>query len=171
MAHPLLEQQGKLVVSQKADGQCHAVKNRDVVPKLPTMTHENADGPGREHDDDVLEAYMSQVSRELEGQDPGDLIADHGGLPIGQASMHVARSVTKREVAQQPKAEEACAAEWKRLQAQSTWDVTTVRGWSDVRREAEKTIHIGSLHELCLGKGSELPEGDTGHNYKGRVVF
>ena len=30
---------------------------------------------------------------------------------------------------------------------------------------------MGPMHELCTEKGSELPEGDPGRKYKGRVVF
>ena len=46
--------------------------------------------------------------------------------------------------------------------------------WSAVRRGANKSgeqIHVGSLHELCVEKGSELEENDPGRKYKGRVVF
>jgi hypothetical protein len=28
-------------------------------------------------------------------------------------------------------------------------------------REKGKEVHIGSLHELCVEKGSELPENNT----------
>ena len=36
---------------------------------------------------------------------------------------------------------------------------------------AGETIHIGSLHEICVEKGSELPEDHPDRKYKGRVVF
>ena len=39
------------------------------------------------------------------------------------------------------------------------------------RRAKLSELHIGSLHELCVEKGSELPKGDPGRKYKGRVVF
>ena len=32
-------------------------------------------------------------------------------------------------------------------------------------------VHVGSLHELLVEKGSELPVGDKNRKYKGRVVF
>ena len=31
--------------------------------------------------------------------------------------------------------------------------------------------HIGSLHELCVEKGSELEPGNPARKFKGRVVF
>ena len=34
-----------------------------------------------------------------------------------------------------------------------------------------ESIHIGSLHELCIEKGSELPDGAPSKRYTGRVVF
>ena len=88
--------------------------------------------------------------------------------------LNVARSVGKSEIRQQPKTEAACAAEWARLQEGNTWAVGTVQEWRDVKRKANEsggTIHVGSLHELCTEKGSELPVGDPGRKYKGRVVF
>ena len=32
-------------------------------------------------------------------------------------------------------------------------------------------MHVGSLHELCVEKGSELDEGDPNRKFKGRAVF
>ena len=64
--------------------------------------------------------------------------------------------------------------EWDKLIVQKCWDAAKVREWKDVRREAGgdlENIHIGSLHELCVEKGSELPDGASGKKYKGRVVF
>ena len=148
--------------------QCHVARQWAAVPRLPIVQ------PGEEIDgrksDDVLEEYMEQISKELEGVAPGKMISDGGCLPIGSASLHVARSVGKREIREQPKAEAACKAEWKRLQDQKAWDIDTVREWADVKK-SKKVVHIGSLHELCTEKGSELPADDPGRKYKGRVVF
>ena len=54
------------------------------------------------------------------------------------------------------------------------WDLAKVRPFAEVQREANEqgvTIHIGSLHELCMEKGSELEEGNPERKYKGGVVF
>jgi hypothetical protein len=43
-----------------------------------------------------------------------------------------------------------------------------------VRAEARKkgdTVHFGRIVELCMEKGSELPEGDPQREFKGRSVF
>ena len=48
------------------------------------------------------------------------------------------------------------------------------RDWSDVANEAKrtnKTIHVGRVFEICVEKGSELPESDPGRKFKGRSVF
>ena len=42
---------------------------------------------------------------------------------------------------------------------------------SDEARHEGRGVHIGSLHELLVEKGSELPEGSPGRKYKGMVVF
>ena len=44
----------------------------------------------------------------------------------------------------------------------------------DIERRFELNpdqYHVGSLHELCVEKGSELLPTDPGRTYKGRVVF
>ena len=35
----------------------------------------------------------------------------------------------------------------------------------------KKTVHWGSIFDLCTEKGSELPDGDPLKKFKGRVVF
>ena len=59
-------------------------------------------------------------------------------------------------------------------QAQGSWDETKVREWSLVFREARQKnekVHIGRISEICVEKGSELPEGHPERKFKGRVVF
>ena len=49
-----------------------------------------------------------------------------------------------------------------------------MRPWKEVVREARelgREVHVGSLHELVVEKGSELQEGDPNRTLKGRVVF
>ena len=40
----------------------------------------------------------------------------------------------------------------------------------DAAKRAGKRINVGMVFGICV-KGSELPEGDPGRKYKGRVVF
>ena len=97
--------------------------------------------------------------------------------PIDLAT--VARTVNKAEYNAQPDARAALDKEWRKLEniggsGTGAWDLTGVREWTDVREESSDDltrIHIGSLHELCVQKGSELPDGDPNKKYKGRVVF
>ena len=86
----------------------------------------------------------------------------------------VARPVSKKEVASNPKALKAVLSEWEKLRAAGCWDEKKVREWSDVAMEARKTgtkAHVGLIFEICVEKGSELPEGAPGRKFKGRVVF
>ena len=89
-------------------------------------------------------------------------------------SVMVARSVSKDEVKRTPAAQAALQKEWDRLRAAGCWDESRVREWNDVASEArrEGTIaHMGRIFALCVEKGSELPAGDPGRKFKGRVVF
>ena len=54
------------------------------------------------------------------------------------------------------------------------WDESRVREWADVAAEARRAgtkAHVGRIFEICVEKGSELPVGDPGRKYKGRVVY
>ena len=86
----------------------------------------------------------------------------------------VARSVSRREVRETPQADEACRKEWDRLEKIGCWDPASVGEWQKLRREANaagEIIHVGSLHEFCTEKGSELAIDHPDRKYKGRVVF
>ena len=48
----------------------------------------------------------------------------------------VARPVSKREMEENPKAMEACEAEWKRLWEKEVWDASVVHEWDDLARSA-----------------------------------
>ena len=75
--------------------------------------------------------------------------------------------------------------EWEKLANISNtgvgaWDLSGVQEWRNVRGENPDPtrIHIGSLHELCVEKGSELKDyledgvtPNPAKKYKGRVVF
>ena len=55
--------------------------------------------------------------------------------------------------------------EWEKLRKAGCWDVS---------REAKasgRKAHVSRIFEICVEKGSELPENDPGRKFKGRVVF
>ena len=86
----------------------------------------------------------------------------------------VARSVGKREIETNPKAQAALKKEWDRLRAIKCWDESVVREWTDVAREAKQSqskAHIGRIFAVCVEKNSELPDSDPSRKFKGRVVF
>ena len=64
--------------------------------------------------------------------------------------------------------------EWANLWAIKTWDADTVCEYDEVCNRAKKsgkTAHFGRVFDICTLKGSELPEGDPGRIWKGRVCF
>jgi hypothetical protein len=86
----------------------------------------------------------------------------------------VARSVGMKEIATNKKALDAVLKEWDKLRKAGCWDESLVREWDDVCREAKakgKKAHVGRIFEICVERGSELPESDPGRKFKGRVVF
>ena len=49
-----------------------------------------------------------------------------------------------------------------------------VAEWKVVADKAKKTgkkVQVGKVFEICVEKGSELPEGDKLRKFKGRTVF
>ena len=96
---------------------------------------------------------------------------DSYGL-IGLA--YVARSVKPKEVKTNEKAQAALDEEWNALRQIGAWGESKVREWSSVRDEVKKKVkrvHVGMVFGVCVETGSELPAGDPGRRYKGRVVF
>ena len=86
----------------------------------------------------------------------------------------VARPVSKAEIKANEKANASLLKEWDKLRKAGTWDESRAQEWSAVAkaaREAGSQVHVGRIFEICVEKGSELPEGDPGRKYKGRVVF
>ena len=82
--------------------------------------------------------------------------------------------VGKKEIEQQPKAQEGMAKEWKRLRDKAVWDESVVKEWHEVVAEARRSkteVHMGYLFGLCDEKNAELKEGDPNRKYKYRVVF
>ena len=54
------------------------------------------------------------------------------------------------------------------------WDETHAFEWASiaaVARTKNETVHVGRVFEICIEKGSELPDGHPDKKYKGRSVF
>ena len=92
----------------------------------------------------------------------------------------VARPVSRKERNETPAALEACAKEWHRLRnikhkrGVGVWDESKVREKAQVRRESQQTgvaVHFARIFDLCVEKGSELPEGHPERKFKGRAVL
>ena len=86
----------------------------------------------------------------------------------------VARPVNKKEIRANPKAQESLDIEWNKLVKKTAWLYDTVQEWSKVSDGAKKKgkkVHVGKVFEICVEKGSELPEGHKLRKFKGRTVF
>ena len=93
---------------------------------------------------------------------------------VAELAALVARPVGKNELKQNPKAQAALDVEWDKLMNKKAWDMESVREWSSVSDEAQrksKKVHVGKIFEICVEKGSELPQGDPLRKFKGRTVF
>ena len=86
----------------------------------------------------------------------------------------VARPVGKKEIGANLKAQQALDVEWEKLVKKKAWQYETVSEWKVIADRAKKTgkkVHVGKVFEICVEKGSELPEGDKLRKFKGRTVF
>ena len=84
----------------------------------------------------------------------------------------VTRNLSRKEWTANPKAVEAVKAEAAGLRANETWDDSTVRLLSDLKRDARennRTVKIADILTLCGEKFSELPE--EFRKFKGRGVY
>ena len=73
-----------------------------------------------------------------------------------------------------PRAKAALDAEWSKLEAYPAWRYDLVRSRKTVEREAKKagkTVHFGTLMELCHEKHAELNLPPERNIFKGRIVF
>ena len=64
--------------------------------------------------------------------------------------------------------------EWENLRDIKTRDPDSVCEYDEVCNRAkteERTVHFGRVFAISTLKGSELPAGDPGRTYKGRVCF
>ena len=74
----------------------------------------------------------------------------------------VAQPVNKKEIRANPKAQESLDFEWNKLVKKTAWLYDTVQEWnkvSDGAKKSRKKVHVGKVFEICVEKGSELPEG------------
>ncbi|CAE6970116.1 unnamed protein product [Symbiodinium natans] len=93
---------------------------------------------------------------------------------ITEAIAMVARPVGKKELMTDSDAQASLDMEWDKLIKKKAWDMSTVREWDDVSKEAAKKgkkAHVGKIFEICVEKGSELPKGNPLRKFKGRTVF
>ena len=86
----------------------------------------------------------------------------------------IARDVSKYEMNTSFKARAAKDKEWDKLWQQNVWGDTIVQGsdtvsWVAVK--AGKYINLRKLFGICVGKISELQDGDERKKYKHRAVF
>ena len=134
----------------------------------------DADGISRQWYSSIAE--MPRFVDPLYDDAPSD-VAGRGGFSA-LPSYLVAKDVSRKDWMQNSDAKAAVQKEWDRLLQKRTWamperpeDVTFL---DDVIRKSKasgKQIHLGRLFDICVLKGSELPEGHINRKWKGRVVF
>jgi len=99
---------------------------------------------------------------------------DISSWDFADLSCLIAKQIPMREALRIPAAKAALDKEWRNLWDIKTWDPDTVREYDDVCAEAKKknkTVHFGRVFAISTLRGSELPEGDPGRVWKGRVCF
>ena len=85
----------------------------------------------------------------------------------------VARTIPPREARKRDDCENVVQDEYNKLRGK-VWKDENVRTWEEVIREARKEgreVHVGSLHELVVEKGSELQLGDKTANSREELSF
>ena len=58
-------------------------------------------------------------------------------------------------------AEQSVKVEWDKLEGRNSWDLSKAMSLKVLIQRAKEQdfdLHIGALHELCVEKGSELPD-------------
>ena len=96
----------------------------------------------------------------------GDVVAEYFAMVHLPIPMKKAMNI--------PKAKQAVDKEWDALQQLEAWDLKGMKPKSQVIAEADKagkSVHFGSLMDLCHEKGAEFNRADHEKIYKGRVVF
>ena len=61
-----------------------------------------------------------------------------------------------------------------KLKSRDTWDVSSVREWSEVSNEAKvakRKVRVGRIFPIVVEKNSELPQCHPERKFKWRIVF
>eukprot|EP00959_Pyramimonas_sp_CCMP1952_P359369 7524891-Pyramimonas_sp.AAC.1 len=90
--------------------------------------------------------------------------------PLARPAL-VTRNLHEREVATEPRAQEALRKECERLEKKQTWMIETVAEKDDIESQAIRTgkkVHFFNIMELSSVKHEELPP--ELRKFKGRVV-
>ena len=109
------------------------------------------------------DSYDKQTQQHLS---TGDVVAEQFAM------VHL--PIPMKKAMQIPKAKDAVTKEWDALEKIEAWDLKGMKPKSQVIAEANKagkSVHFGSLMDLCHEKGAEFNRPDHEKIYKGRVVF
>ena len=154
-----MKRNGRAVVSAKAPS--------EAVVSMPLVrTARIGNGDGEQTNEECEEVMLMQAVVE-------EMITRPGEVPQEMMAM-VARTISRSEARTNPKCQQALDKEWKSWRMQKCGVKEDVRNWHEVRSEAareNREIHVGSLYELMVEKGSELQPDDPNRKMKGRVVF
>ena len=85
----------------------------------------------------------------------------------------VSRPVGRAEMLTNTKAMDSMKKEWKGLLDQGVFDLSAIREYYDVAREAKQKneeVHMARAHGIIVEKHSQLSEEDPRRKYKGRGV-
>ena len=151
------KEQKKIALREAASGK----KGKPSIVATPTKEEESEPYP--------VMPTCNQTPQHREKINPPNYTPD-----LRLVNSLVARPVNKREIRANPKAQEALDLEWNKLVKKDAWLYDTVTEWKEVSNKAKKSgekVHVGKVFEICVEKGSELPEGDKLRKFKGRTVF
>ena len=173
-----------------------AIVTEERINRLLYSNEEYSIGDAREREKEWASRYQKgEIPIPYSGgPKPMPITTNAEGFEDGQYPFHmpfnccVAMPVSKPEIHKlaaqgDTRALDAVNSEWKRLrnvpwprrpEMKGTWEEDNPREYEDVRREAlkkEESYHFGNVFNLCVLKGSELPDGAKGRKYKGRTVF
>ena len=172
---------------------------REALLKEAAEKHDAAVAKERKYNNRVIDRFATSAVKESKNAEPSDDFVpampvtcnpggSHGGNHCHRDKLKdqselmcfhfsnalVARPVGQKEINNTPAAQAALDKEWNNLTSKGAWDYSTVREWDDVSREAIKNktkVHVGKIFEICVEKGSKLPQGDPMRKFKGRTVF
>ena len=128
--------------------------------------------------DTLVSAELNKPYHFRHHQDSYDKTSEEKHLQTGDvvaewfAMVHM--PIPMKKALEIPMAKQAVDKEWKALEDLPAWDLSRVRPRAEVVAEAKKlkkSVHFGSLMDLCHEKGAEFNRPDNLKVYKGRVVF